>query len=124
MTYHLGNTKESFVMSYQCICKNRYLTLANSNQRVPGYVPGNNVFYILVARKDVPAISSVSGFKQRLADEIDAFMMAFEEHGAFLYYIIPPLNYHGALFINGFSAPSFVTLGKSFPDKTDSFSAA
>ena len=111
-------------MAYKGIFKNRYQTLADSNQRISRYISGNDVFDILIAGQYVSAVSAVPGFEQGITDEIYAFMMAFEEHGTFLYYLEPLLDYHRTLFFNGFSAPSFVALGKPFPDKTDSFSAA
>ena len=111
-------------MSYEGIGKNGCKPLADSPERVPWDISCNNIFNVLVACEDVSAVCSVPGFEQGITDEVDAFMMAFEEHRTFLYYLEPSLDYHRTLFFNGFSAPSFVALGKPFPDKTDSFSAA
>ena len=111
-------------MSDKSITKNGYQTFADRSKSIPLDVSGNNVFDILITGKDIPAVSTVPGFEQGVTDEIDAFMMAFKEHGALLYYLELPLNYHGILFFNGSSAPSFVAFGKPFPDKADSFPAA
>ena len=85
---------------------------------------GNDVFDLLVAGEDVSAVCAVPGFEQGVTDEVDAFMMTFEEHGAFLNDLKPSLDDHGALFVKRPPAPSFVALGKPFPDKADSFTAA
>ena len=111
-------------MSYKGIGKNGSQILSDACQRVPGDISGNNIFYILVAGKEVSAVSAISGFKQGITDEIYAFMMAFEEHCTFLYYLKPSLNYHRPLFVKCPPAPSFVALGKHIPDKTEPFPAA
>ena len=72
----------------------------------------------------IPRNESHRHFELGITDKINAFMMAFEEHGTLLYYLKPLLNNHRTLFVKCPPAPSFVTLGKSFSDKTDSFSAA
>ena len=74
-------------MAYKGIFKNGYQLLADSNQRISRYISGNDVFNILVTGLYVSAVSAVPGFKQGITYEIDAFMMALEEHGAFLYYL-------------------------------------
>ena len=104
--------------------KNGYKPLADSCQRVPRDVTGNDVFDILVAGKYVSAVGTVSGFEQGITDEVDAFVMTFEEHRTFLYYLKPSLDYHRALFVKCPPAPSFIALGKPFPYKADSFSTA
>ena len=124
MAYHLVNAEKSFMMPDKCISKNGCKTLTDSNQRVKGDISDNNVFDVLVTCKDISAISAVPGFKQGIADEIDAFMMAFEEHGTLLYYLESSFNYHGPLFVKCPSAPSFITFGKPSSDKADSLPAA
>ena len=121
---HLVNAKKPFIMPYEDICKNGCQTLADSSQSVPRDISGYHILDILVTCKDISAVSAVPGFEQGITDEIYAFMMTFKEHGTFLYYLKPSLDYHRALFVKGSPAPSFVALGKTFPDKTDSFSAA
>ena len=81
-------------MAYKGIFKNRYQILADSNQRISRYISGNDVFDILIAGQYVSAVSAVPGFEQGIAYEIDAFMMAFEEHSAFLYYFKSSLDDH------------------------------
>ena len=81
-------------MAYKGIFKNRYQILADSNQCISRYISGNDVFDILVAGQYVSAVSAVPGFEQGITYEIDPFMMAFEEHGAFLYYFKSSLDDH------------------------------
>ena len=121
---HLVNAEKSFIMPYESIRKNGCQTLADSCQSVPRDISGYHILDILVTRKDIPAVRSVLGFEQGITYEVDAFVMTFEEHGAFLYYLKPSLDYHRALLVNGSPAPSFVALGKPFPDKSDSVPAA
>ena len=81
-------------MAYKGIGKNGCQILADSNQRISRYITGNEVFNILVTGQYVSAVSAVPGFKQGITYEIDAFMMAFEEHGAFFYYFKSSLYDH------------------------------
>ena len=124
LTNHLVNAEKPFIMPYEGIRKNGGQTLADSSQSVTWDICGNNIFDILVTCKDISAVSSVPGFEQGIADEIDALVMAFEKHGAFLYDIKSLLDNHRTLFVKCPPAPSFVALGKPFSDKTDSFAAA
>ena len=124
MTDHLVNAEISLIMTYEGIRKNGCHTLADSSQSVTWDICGNNVFDILVTRKDIPAVRSVLGLEQGITDEIDAFVVTFEEYGTFLYYLKPSLDYHRTLFAKGSPAPSFIAFGKSFPDKTDPVPAA
>ena len=94
MTDHLVNAKKSFIMTYEGIRKNGCQTLAYSSQSVTWDICGNNVFDILVTCKDISAVSAVPGFEQGITYEIDAFVMSFEEHGTFLYYLKSSLDYH------------------------------
>ena len=97
-------------MAYKGIFKNRYQILADSNQRISRYISGNDVFDILVTGEDVSAVCAVPGFEQGVTDEVDAFMMAFEEHCALLYNIKSSFNNHRPMFVKRPPAPSFVAL--------------
>ena len=94
LTDHLVNAKESFIMPYEGIRKNGCQALVDSSQSVMWDICGNYVFDILVTCKDISAVSAVPGFEQGITYEIHAFMMTFKEHGAFLYYLKPSLDYH------------------------------
>lgn len=123
-SFPLIRIEESFIMPDECIRKNGDQALADSSQRAAWDISGESVFNLFVTGENISAVSSVPGLEQGITDEIDAFMMTFKEHGAFLYYLKPPLDHHGTLLVNGSSAPSSIVLGKPFSDKADPFSAA
>ena len=124
LTDNLVNAEKSFIISYKGISKNVCQILADGNQSFPLNISSNHVFNLLVTGMDVFAVSTVPGFEQGVSYEIDAFVMAFEEHRTLLYYLKSSLNNHRTLFVKYPPAPSFVALGKSFSDETDSFPAA
>ena len=124
LTDHLVDAEKALIMSYEGVGENGYQTLADSNQCVPWDIFGNDVYNLLVACKDISAVCAVPGFEKGISDEIDAFMMALEEHSALHQYLKSSLNYHRTLLVKCPPAPTFVALGKTLSDKTDSLAAA